>query len=455
MLGTKRFLIVFIMLLPALLSAQIISMDFPKFVGKSYMFLLFQGGEIIKEEGTIPESGKFVLKVPENLFPYEGMARWLLTNSETGGGLDLMITGKDFSVKCNESMPDESNIVYSKDTEKLDFDELYKQQQGIIMRYNAMKQAVNSFTKTDENYLLFDEEFKKQQLAYNSFQQTLKQHPGYAKKFLSIVNTTLGVGTEVYDDERQRAENIAAYIAGGMDWKSLFTSGHWTTVISIWIEIHTEVIKDRERFVKDFIWIGNTLENPMMYRDFVGKVAYYLTKKGKDDLISELSPYVDASKIDQYEGSLAAYIKGNTNTTAPDLVFIEHIGNISDHNHKTSSVKSSALASVDHDKTLLLFYDSGCGHCDGVLQELKVKYKELDSKGVQIISISADKDKDVFKTKAKDFLWKYAYCDYDGIQGINFKNYGVIGTPTLVLIDRNGKILTKTSDLNKVMEYVK
>jgi thioredoxin-related protein len=56
-----------------------------------------------------------------------------------------------------------------------------------------------------------------------------------------------------------------------------------------------------------------------------------------------------------------------------------------------------------------------------------------------MISLSTDKDEAAFKKKAKDLLWKDVYADLKGLEGKNFKNYGVSGTPTLFLVDASGK----------------
>ena len=51
--------------------------------------------------------------------------------------------------------------------------------------------------------------------------------------------------------------------------------------------------------------------------------------------------------------------------------------------------------------------------------------------------ISADKDKNIFENTTQQFPWSNKYCDFAGFEGDNFKNYGVIGSPTIYLIDEN------------------
>lgn len=102
-------------------------------------------------------------------------------------------------------------------------------------------------------------------------------------------------------------------------------------------------------------------------------------------------------------------------------------------------MKSQDFAGKNNEKTLLVFYKSDCGNCEALLEELKESYKIFNGKSVRIISLSGDSKENIFKEKSKSFPWKDAYYESKGMEGINFKNYGVVGTPTVFLIDRNGK----------------
>ncbi|MCL2652055.1 MAG: thioredoxin family protein, partial [Candidatus Azobacteroides sp.] len=70
-------------------------------------------------------------------------------------------------------------------------------------------------------------------------------------------------------------------------------------------------------------------------------------------------------------------------------------------------------------------------------------------KGIRVISIAADHDENVFEYHAKDFPWTDKLCDYQGFEGNNFKNYGVVATPTIYLIDENGNIQGKFATLQE------
>ncbi|MGG1923636.1 thioredoxin family protein [Chryseobacterium sp. NRRL B-14798] len=442
------FILIFTLGLLSRCFGQNIRMEFPHFAGKTYEFIIFQGSSAKKVlEGKIPEDGRFVLSVPKEYVPYTGMCRWLITGTEEGGGLDMVIPGKDFSVRCLSEKPDNSNIVYTGSTETVRLNALHVTQEQIFARHDAMFQATKAFSQTDRNYPIFMKEYQKQLETYEHFQTTLKGESSYAAKFLKIVNITLGIGPKIENSEEKRAQDISKYITEELNWGDLYTSGHWTAVISSWVDINTQVFKDKNLFASDFAMISKKLNDKKQYIDFANRVAHILSEQGKDDFISIIAPMVIASgKIEKYEGALAVYNKGIVGSFAPDLVLDREI------NGKKEKLifKSNELSGENDQKTLLVFYNSECGPCDSLLQELSQSFPRINSKGIRIICISSDTNETQFRNKAKTFPWKDAYCDLEGIKGENFRNFGVIGTPSLVLIDTDGKILARGTYLREI-----
>ena len=244
------------------------------------------------------------------------------------------------------------------------------------------------------------------------------------------------------------AENTAKFIADDMDWELLYHTESWNKVIAVWVNLHTRELKDILRFKEDFDKISNKINDPVQYKDFTLKTADHLLKGGMESIINIIAEDVrNSGKITDYSGVLAYYLKGAPGTQAPDLII---------KNDKMNSIlKIRELADKNSTKTMLLFYASGCGPCENLLEKLPGHYENIKAKGVKIIAVSADQDEKIFKDKAKDFLWKDVFCDYEGFRGINFRNYGVSGTPTIFLLDNTGKILLRTASLEEILGYLK
>lgn len=119
--------------------------------------------------------------------------------------------------------------------------------------------------------------------------------------------------------------------------------------------------------------------------------------------------------------------------------------------YSLSSFISQAQGNAD--KTVLVFYKSGCGPCEELLGQLPAVYQRMKDSGMRIIAISSDADIPSFMEHAQDFPWERSYCDLQGTQGVNFKSYGVIGTPTLFVIDKQGKIIEKPSGVDFIERW--
>ena len=122
---------------------------------------------------------------------------------------------------------------------------------------------------------------------------------------------------------------------------------------------------------------------------------------------------------------------------------------------KTGLVQQDILLEIDQldaDYTLLLFYQGECPLCEDALIDLANKYKWLAEHNMRVIAVSGDTTEQGFEKKLAYHQWPDNYCDLTGMGGMNFKNYGVLGVPTLFLLNREGIILEKTAMVNDVLK---
>lgn len=435
------------------LKAQNINMEFPAFAGRTYDFIIFQGSkaETVMQD-TIPKNGKFRLTIPAKYAPYTGMCRWLLTNSEQGGGIDMAIPGHDFSISCKSDKPDNTNIIYAGFDAVNELNRLNGIQKVIIDKFETISRASKLYDKTHPLFAAFQKEKEVLAKSYNDFHEGLKKNPNFNARFLPIVNLVHGHAHRLSADENEKGQLFNEFFTQKMNVQDLYVSGHWEGIIQSWVAYQSNVVNDKDKFAKDFTLLNNKINNHVQYTDFVGKVTYLLTQYGKDDFITAIAPTVISSgKITAYEGkTMQVYVKGMVGVQAPDLVITEHVGPVVDHNHRTTILKSSDMAKGEYTHTLLIFYQSGCGPCEQLMQQLPQKYASLKEKSIRVISLSADESEQVFENSSRAYPWPDKYCDFKGKEGVNFTNYAVAGTPTLILLDKEGKVKLRAADMQEI-----
>lgn len=446
----KKLIPILMMLMAMQSQSQSIKMEFPAFAGKTYDFIIFQGSkqETVLQD-TIPANGKFTLTIPKQYAPYTGMCRWLITNTADGGGLDMAIPGYDFSVSCLSDKPDNDNIIYTGFDAVNELNRLNGMQQAIIDKFETMSKATKLYDKKHPLYSAFAKEAAEQAKAYDAFQEELKQNTNFNARFLPIVNLTKGIPHRLTDDYNQKALLVNEFITQKMNLDYFYVSGHWQGIIQSWVVLQMNVLNNKNKFAEDFKLISDRMKNPAYYTDFVGKLTYYLTQYGKDDYVDAIAKTVLSSgKVSEYLGVMEVYLKSMVGIKAPDLVIV----NVDDTKPKNTVLKTDQLNSK---YSLLVFYQSGCGHCETAIAGLKSNYQDIVSKGIKIITLAADKEQNTYKTTADSFPWKDKFCDFKGTSGINFKNYAVMGTPTMFLLDSNGIIIEKIATVEQLLDWMK
>jgi hypothetical protein len=64
-----------------------------------------------------------------------------------------------------------------------------------------------------------------------------------------------------------------------------------------------------------------------------------------------------------------------------------------------------------------------------------------------------EKGNDGLNGFAAAFPWKDTYCNLEGFNGVNFKNYAVTGTPTMFVLDSKGVILKKIATIEQLLTW--
>lgn len=230
-----------------------------------------------------------------------------------------------------------------------------------------------------------------------------------------------------------------AYVSDSLPFPALYTSGAWKEYIQQWVGFYANTSPNPEVFADVFVPVVRKVMERTLKQD--KQTVVYLAK----DLID----FFDQYGLDKAAAQVAAYSMGldladeRLNALSGRLVTsIMLIGN--------SAVALDSLKNNDLKNTILIFYETGCSHCDEQLDEFKKHYSELQKKGYRVVSIAADMDETLFKTKAATLPWPDKLCDLKGFEGNNFMVYGVASTPIIYVTDKDGKVAGRYSRLSDI-----
>jgi peroxiredoxin len=412
----KHLTVILTLLSVTLLQAQKISLDFPHFASQAYSFSIPQGSKsdtILR--GTLDKNGRTTLSIPAKYADYQGVGVWRLAS---GGGLDFILNGeKSFALGCPDPQPSVEKIVYSGSAENQFDVDAYLLQQQILAKYETISQAAEIY-KNDSLSAVFEQEKRHLQQAYNDLQTQIKTSPLYAGRYRQLNNLLQNLPDSLTQQEieEQYNQRVRKFIAEQLDLNFLYHTNQWNNVFDCFMYLHTGGESDSVLVANSRSLLTRT-DNAEISEALLQKLILQFNRYGKENLLVELG----------IEDLLTV------GRPAPKL----HL----------------SRSNIQPQNALLIFYESGCNNCENELGQLIGNYPDLKAKGIRVISISADTDKETYETNAARFPWSEAdkYCDFKGFSGDNFRNYYVVGTPTIFGIDKDGKITGRHA---RVAEYL-
>lgn len=320
----------------------------------------------------------------------------------------------------------------------------YKQQIGL-------NQELSKLYKTEEPFLnKLETEKQRVEKLLQRLADTINQSTLFAGKYMQLKMAQEEKLAKVW--ESNETKTIAKNFFTQIDLDALYVSSMWFAIINSCIEVYTKESLYFGTFGADVASNLKRIKNEQVYEDFIDAAISVTEKfswnKDQDTIVAFI---IKDNRIKNPTGKLQKIIEAHKlsdGKKAPNLLISNPFG----INRKTTILKTSEL----HSKySLLLFYQSDCGHCETAIEGLKVNYQDIVQKGIKIISIAGDTIQETYKKSASQFPWADAYCDLKGMNGINFKNYAVLGTPTMYILDSKGIILSKMATIDEVLDFVK
>ncbi|WP_067151578.1 peroxiredoxin family protein [Pseudotamlana agarivorans] len=187
--------------------------------------------------------------------------------------------------------------------------------------------------------------------------------------------------------------------------------------------------------------IKNLEGNDALLNDITNQLFFYFEKRSMFkasehlavSMLSNSQCHLTDDQLKKYE----AYRKLKVGNTAPEITF-------------TDGTKLSNY----NKNTLLVFGASWCPLCKKDAWKLLNYFEDWKSKGLEVVYISMDTDKELFKTAYSDAPWQI-YSDYKGWESQAVKDYYITGTPSYFLLDKEQKILVRPISLEQVDTWLK
>ncbi len=106
--------------------------------------------------------------------------------------------------------------------------------------------------------------------------------------------------------------------------------------------------------------------------------------------------------------------------------------------------------------TLILFWKSSCNHCEEFKPVLKEIYDRYHAQGLEVYAISIDKTQEDWSNyvKAHPQPWKDVFLSFAVRKEFN-QHYPVPSTPTLIALDKDGRVISRLIVRSKAEDFIK
>ncbi len=145
---------------------------------------------------------------------------------------------------------------------------------------------------------------------------------------------------------------------------------------------------------------------------------------------------------------LESYRAMKIGNTAPDIIFTGDT-----YRNGGLVTEPEKLSDLSPAYTVLVFGSSDCPACAEELRNIRMLYPKWNEKGVEVVYVSLDYDKDQFVNKARKFPF-LSYNDYLHWESPAVLSYYVFATPTFFLLDTTQKIILRPASVRQLDAWV-
>jgi len=232
--------------------------------------------------------------------------------------------------------------------------------------------------------------------------------------------------------------NIKEYALSHINTDALYRSGIWFSVINGMLDFYYKDAPFYGQFGNDIATLLQKTQSQEVFLALADNAATICSQFAWNTDEAALSKYLLLSgRVTNPQGKLKQMLM--VNKLQPGMPAPKIAGT----NDKTINFAKDK-------KTLVVFYESDCSNCATVMKQLVDNYSMLKDKKIDIVSIASDLDMTGFENAARNHPWTTKICDLKGFEGDNFKNYAIIGTPTIYLIDEKGIIQGKYAGWDEI-----
>lgn len=276
------------------------------------------------------------------------------------------------------------------------------------------------FTNSIQNDLFYNKKSEVTNQKYKDF---------FIQDYLTTMAAVMQLNQIVRNEQANTMSSATKARLDGLKYINpdvLYYSKFWNYGVSGFLMLSPS----QETLASDMISLLDKTKQEKVYNAFVEDLITITNQYGLDDAFASIIKHVmDSGRIKYPQGVIFDAFQ-------------------SMKVYKGSKIQPFAdLAKLDFEpqQTLLVFNAVGCEHCAIEMKKLVELYPLLKEKKVRVITITSAMSQKEFSDETEIYPWKDRIMDNTDYSKSLFRSYGIIGTPTMFLIDSDNVVKEKFS----------
>ena len=459
---------------------------------KVYLFDLYGHYQNIIDSAQVDTSGFFQFNLSENL-PV-GMYRLVLGKTKEAqyyGGepqvINFIFNHKKIELSTHFLYPIDSMGVRENIENKLYYEYL-QTKRDFNIKLDVLYQSLIYYPKTDNFYKDIEKQFMKSQLQQEKYVNILIENnpETYVASIIKMEKVPI---IDPKLTEAGQNEYLKQHFFDETDFAdtTLLRSDVISKKIFNYILLYHNKSFNEEQQKKVFIEAVDTIlfkamDNETVYNYVLDYLILGFDRINNQEVLSYIIEQYTCSS-DQHEDKVQKRIENfkklAVGKQAPEIEMsnencIVETWRATSQTHNTSVGKQatsqncpSSLYAINAEYTLLIFWSNSCPHCSSALKQLKKIYEQYTQnlsgfvepryahsslrgrpdrvlKNFEILAISLDEDESVWKKTIIEGEYNWLnYSELKGWDGKIAQDYYLYATPTMLLLDKEKKIIAK------------